>query len=103
MLTVGLNPSLHEFPKQEPFRRFPLLERGRDRQPSRYLDAMSRYFRTDPYRTELRDALREAYDGCGERAPTYSGGRAAPGSTVVRAAHVAELRAAVTRLEAAGC
>ena len=50
VLTVGLNPSLHEFPADEPFRRFPLVESCFDRKPSRYLDAMSAYFRTDPYR-----------------------------------------------------
>ena len=50
VLTVGLNPSLHEFPADEPFRRFPLVESSTDRKPSRYLDAMSAYFRTDPYR-----------------------------------------------------
>ncbi|MCY3828466.1 MAG: hypothetical protein OXF89_04975 [Rhodospirillaceae bacterium] len=51
VLTVGLNPSLHEFPPGEPFRRFPLLASDRDRAPGRYLDAMSAYFRTDPYRS----------------------------------------------------
>ena len=50
VLTAGLNPSLHEFPADEPFRRFPLVESGIGRKPSRYLDAMSAYFRTDPYR-----------------------------------------------------
>ena len=50
VLTVGLNPSLHEFPADEPFRRFPLVESRIDREPARYLDAMSAYFRTDPYR-----------------------------------------------------
>ena len=50
VLTVGLNPSLHEFPADEPFRRFPLLKNRIDREPSRYLDTMSAYFRTDPYR-----------------------------------------------------
>ncbi|MDE0705823.1 MAG: hypothetical protein OXH59_19095 [Rhodospirillaceae bacterium] len=49
VLTVGLNPSLHEFPAGEPFRRFPLLASDRDRAPGRYLDAMSAYFRTNPY------------------------------------------------------
>ena len=48
VVTVGLNPSLHEFPTDAPFRRFPLAEDGRE--PSRYLDAMSAYFCTDPYR-----------------------------------------------------
>ena len=47
VVTVGLNPSLHEFPAGEPFRRFPLA-RG-NREPSCYLDAMSAYFCTDPY------------------------------------------------------
>ena len=51
MLTVGLNPSLHEFPAAEPFRRFPLAGDSLDREPVRYLDAMSAYFRTDPYRS----------------------------------------------------
>ena len=50
VLTVGLNPSLHEFPEGTPFRRFPLIEGDGGREPSRYLAAMSGYFRTDPYR-----------------------------------------------------
>ncbi len=49
VLTVGLNPSLHEFPVDQPFRRFPLVESSIDRKPSCYLNAMSAYFRTDPY------------------------------------------------------
>lgn len=50
ILTVGLNPSLYEFPIDKPYRRFPLAENNRGREPSRYLDAMSAYFHTDPYR-----------------------------------------------------
>ena len=50
VLTVGLNPSLHEFPDGEPFQRFPLAGGHTGREPARYLDAMSAYFRTDPYR-----------------------------------------------------
>ncbi len=50
ILTVGLNPSLDEFPIDDPYRRFPMVEDSRGREPSRYLDAMSAYFRTDPYR-----------------------------------------------------
>ena len=50
LLTVGLNPSLQELPADQPFRRFPLAEGCIARKPSRYLDAMSAYFRTDPYR-----------------------------------------------------
>ena len=50
VLTVGLNPSLHEFPADEPFRRFALAEGAREQEPSRCLDAMSAYYRSDPYR-----------------------------------------------------
>ena len=50
VLTVGLNPSLREFPIDQPFQRFPLAAGIRVREPSRYLEAMSAYFRTDPYR-----------------------------------------------------
>ena len=49
-VTVGLNPSLNEFPAGEPFRRFPFAANGRCREPSHYLAAMSAYFRTEPYR-----------------------------------------------------
>ena len=48
VLTVGLNPSRKEFPDAQPFQCFPLAEGNRE--PSRYLDAMSAYFHTDPYR-----------------------------------------------------
>ena len=50
VVTVGLNPSLLEFPAGEPFSRFPLAGNNRVREPSRYLDAMSAYFYTEPYR-----------------------------------------------------
>ena len=50
VLTVGLNPSLHEFPADSPFRRFPLAEGVTVSEPGRYLDALSAYFRTEPYR-----------------------------------------------------
>ena len=49
VLTVGLNPSRKEFPPDQPFRRFPLAEGNRDREPAGYLDAMSAYFCTEPY------------------------------------------------------
>ena len=51
VLTVGLNPSLHEFPADSPFRRFPLAEGITVSEPDRYLDALAAYFRTDPYRS----------------------------------------------------
>ena len=52
VLTVGLNPSLHEFPADEPFRRFPLAEDGRE--APTYLAALSGYFRADPYHNWFR-------------------------------------------------
>ena len=51
VLTVGLNPSLHEFPADSPFRRFPLAEGISVSEPDPYIDALSAYFRTDPYRS----------------------------------------------------
>ena len=51
ILTVGLNPSLLEFPTEDPFSRFPLAEGVDGREPDRYLDALSDYYRTDPYRS----------------------------------------------------
>ena len=50
VLTVGLNPSLREFPSDRPFSRFPLERWETRRERSSYLDTLSRYFRTDPYR-----------------------------------------------------
>ena len=49
VVTVGLNPSRREFPDGDPFRRFPLGRNSDDRETNYYLDAMSAYFRTDPY------------------------------------------------------
>ena len=49
-MTVGLNPSLHEFPADSPFRRFPLGEGVTVSETDRYLDSLSAYFQTDPYR-----------------------------------------------------
>ena len=50
VVTVGLNPSLSEFPADEPFRRFPAAANTGPGDPARYLEALSAYFRTDPYR-----------------------------------------------------
>ena len=54
VLTVGLNPSLEEFPAREPFLRFPFAAEvaSGDRDP--YLKALAAYFRTDPYRNWFR-------------------------------------------------
>ena len=65
VLTVGLNPSQHEFPAGNPFQRFPLLNGGSAaREPNRYLDAMSAYFHTDPYRGWF-SAFERVLDGAG--------------------------------------
>ena len=44
VLTVGLNPSRHEFPEDDKFKRFPLMRGNDDRNPERYLDALSHYY-----------------------------------------------------------
>ena len=49
VVTVGLNPSLREFPSDAPFQRFPLAAGATAENPGRYLDALSAYFSTDPY------------------------------------------------------
>lgn len=54
VLTVGLNPSLIEFPTGDPFRRFPLAEDAHPEDQERYLDALSAYFRTKPYHKWFR-------------------------------------------------
>lgn len=51
VLTTGLNPSLHEFPEGDPFQRFPLASTFTAGEPQRYLDALSAYFRVQPYRS----------------------------------------------------
>ncbi len=51
VLTVGLNPSLNEFPAENPFLRFPLAEEAHPEDQEQYLDAFSAYFRTSPYRS----------------------------------------------------
>ena len=53
-VTVGLNPSLIEFPTDKPFERFPLAENITAQVHDRYLDALSAYFRTSPYRSWFR-------------------------------------------------
>ncbi len=54
MLTVGLNPSLEEFPARKPFRRFPVAASVTADDRDRYVKALSAYFRTDPYHTWFR-------------------------------------------------
>lgn len=49
VVTVGLNPSLEEFPTDTPFLRFPAAERIAVGEHARYLEALSSYFYEDPY------------------------------------------------------
>ena len=49
ILTVGLNPSLKEFPRAMPRVRFPRAKGVTARDTDRYLDALSAYFRKEPY------------------------------------------------------
>lgn len=73
VLTVGLNPSRHEFPADESFKRFPLAGGERGREPGRYLDAMSAYFRTNPYHSWF-SAFEPLLNGAGS---SYYAGEAA--------------------------
>ena len=70
VLTVGLNPSLREFPADSPFRRFPLAAGVTAGEPDRYLDALSAYFCTDPYRRWF-SAFESLLNGLGS---SYYGG-----------------------------
>ena len=54
VLTVGLNPSLEEFPAGEPFLRFPLAADVAADDAGRYLETLAAYFRTNPYRDWFR-------------------------------------------------
>ena len=48
VVTVGLNPSRHEFPIENPFSRFPGADSDNDRS---YLSALLTYFQCSPYRS----------------------------------------------------
>lgn len=50
VLTVGLNPSDKEFPPESPFRRFPKASEITREKDGKYLDSLSEYFATHPYR-----------------------------------------------------
>lgn len=50
VVTVGLNPSLEEFPADNPFLRFPAAVRIAAGEQVRYLEALSAYFYEAPYR-----------------------------------------------------
>ena len=50
VLTVGLNPSLEEFPAGDPFLRFPFAAEVAIGDRDRYLRALAAFFRTNPYK-----------------------------------------------------
>lgn len=64
VVTVGLNPSRHEFPDGDPYRRFPLGGDSGDRELGPYLDAMSAYFVTEPY-SDWFNAFEQLLNGVG--------------------------------------
>ena len=49
MVTVGLNPSLKEFPEGSPFKRFPACKKITVADCERYLDGLCSYFSQQPY------------------------------------------------------
>ena len=79
IVTVGLNPSLQEFPVQGPWARFPTLEplAGRARLTADdrrvYLESLSSYFETDPYRRWFDRSFEPLL--LGARASYYRGSR----------------------------
>ena len=74
VLTVGLNPSLHEFPADAPFRRFPRAAGNTGNEPDRYLEAR-----------------------CRTSARTPTGAGSAPGSRCSTARRRATMRASLPR------
>jgi hypothetical protein len=79
VVTVGLNPSLAEFPSTDPFRRFPLaraihgMPRG-DADLDVYQASLNAYFHADPYDAWFRQAFEPLLKGLGA---SYYGGAAA--------------------------
>jgi hypothetical protein len=72
VITVGLNPSLKEFPSTDPWLRFPGA-RANGARPSveGYLDSLDAYFRTRPYRGWFDPGFEPILRGIG--ASYYSG------------------------------
>lgn len=69
VITVGLNPSRLEFPITDPFLRFPkardLTGKSLDAEREAYVDAMSSYFREQPYSAWFRPSFEELLLGMG--------------------------------------
>lgn len=72
VLTVGVNPSNHQFPSRWPFLRFPLIDNAAAREPDRYIKALSAYFHGEPYLRWL-GAFKPLLEGIGA---SYSPGAA---------------------------
>lgn len=64
-MTVGLNPSLHEFPSNNPFIRFPQLQRSNRRDATTYREALNGYFRNAPYSRWFKRSFEPMLNGLG--------------------------------------
>jgi hypothetical protein len=75
IITVGLNPSRREFPRDDPFLRFrgcSDLSAGGEVELSRYLQALGDYFRGTPYKAWFNPSFEEILRGMD--ASYYDGG-----------------------------
>lgn len=65
VITVGLNPSRHEFPRGDPFLRFPAARQIDPQQPAldAHLAALRAYFRVRPYNAWFRPAFEPILNG----------------------------------------
>ena len=75
IVTVGLNPSLHEFPSNHPFTRFPQLQYADRRDLLTYREALNDYFRIAPYSKWFKRSFESMLNGlgasfCGEHEST---------------------------------
>lgn len=76
VITVGLNPSRLEFPRGDPFLRFPAARQIDPQQPAldAHLEALRAYFRVRPYNAWFRPAFEPILNGL---ATSYYDGTAA--------------------------
>jgi hypothetical protein len=68
VLTVGLNPSREEFPRADPFARFPYRGRadgGAGIDLGSYLRSLNEYFRLNPYRKWFNPSFEPLLNGAG--------------------------------------
>jgi len=75
VVSVALNPSYKEFPKEEPFQRFPGAEKISsplaEETASKYIEALSGYFSTKPYGRWFNPGFEPLLQGMGS---SYYGG-----------------------------